>query len=306
MPDGQVMSDPAASAATAPTGDVASVSAGTPETSNGQAAPDVNQGQGATAEENFTSIDPKTLPPELQAIHKSLLGDYTKKTMAIAEERKLLAKASDKAKAYDELTNNTRFKETWAEMDRREKTQFKEQKAEAEKRLGEKISDEEFMKAFNSKDEFLSLLEKVVEDKRAKDQKKIIELEQKVGTSEAANIIDSIALEVGKDGKPVRPDFYSLDEDQLITGYLRLNVTENPADFQSRVTEAYDWAKSVSHKYYEKGKADGLKIVQTKVQNSTEPPTISSKNAYTGTDPKKLDASEAVALARKGIRVPQT
>jgi hypothetical protein len=34
-------------------------------------------------------------------------------------------------------------------------------------------------------------------------------------------------------------------------------------------------------------------------------PTNSAKNAYTGTDPKKLDAAEAVALAKKGIRIPQ-
>lgn len=39
-------------------------------------------------EDSYTRIDPKTLPPELQAMHKSLLRDYTKKTQAIAQQRK--------------------------------------------------------------------------------------------------------------------------------------------------------------------------------------------------------------------------
>lgn len=39
-------------------------------------------------EESYTRVDPKTLPPELQAMHKSLLRDYTKKTQSIAQQRK--------------------------------------------------------------------------------------------------------------------------------------------------------------------------------------------------------------------------
>jgi hypothetical protein len=42
------------------------------------------------AEESYTRIDPKTLPPELQATHKSLLRDYTKKTQALAQQRREL------------------------------------------------------------------------------------------------------------------------------------------------------------------------------------------------------------------------
>jgi len=40
------------------------------------------------AEDSYTRIDPKSLPPELQAMHKSLLRDYTKKTQALAQQRK--------------------------------------------------------------------------------------------------------------------------------------------------------------------------------------------------------------------------
>lgn len=44
--------------------------------------------QGATEEDTFTSIDPSTLPPEALPFYKSLQGDYTRKTQALAEERK--------------------------------------------------------------------------------------------------------------------------------------------------------------------------------------------------------------------------
>jgi len=39
-------------------------------------------------EDSFTSVDPNTLPPELQAIYKSLQGDYTRKTQETATLRK--------------------------------------------------------------------------------------------------------------------------------------------------------------------------------------------------------------------------
>lgn len=44
--------------------------------------------QAQQEEESYTRIDPKTLSPELQAMHKSLLSDYTKKTQSIAQQRK--------------------------------------------------------------------------------------------------------------------------------------------------------------------------------------------------------------------------
>lgn len=47
-----------------------------------------NEATPQTEEESYTRIDPKTLPPELQAMHKSLLRDYTKKTQALAQQRK--------------------------------------------------------------------------------------------------------------------------------------------------------------------------------------------------------------------------
>lgn len=289
-------------ATAASSGQVNPQSNGTPENTGGQASP---QDQSATAEESFTGLDPKTLTPELQATYKNMQSDYTKKLQAIAEDRKRLPELEKKANGYDQLTTDQRFKEYWSNMDRKERSDFKEQKAEAEKRLGEKISDTDFAKAFESKENFLGLLEKAVQDGRAKDQQKIAELEQKVGLNENADAIESVASEIDKSTKqPLRPDFYDLDEDKLITGYLTVNRAQNPQELRSKTVEAYEWAKSIRAKYFELGKAEALKVIQTKSQNSSEPPTVTSKGAYSGPDPKKVDVSEAVALARKGIRVP--
>jgi hypothetical protein len=40
-------------------------------------------------------------------------------------------------------------------------------------------------------------------------------LEQYKTVTEASNIVEAFATEVGPDGKPLRPDFYSLDEDWI-------------------------------------------------------------------------------------------
>lgn len=42
------------------------------------------------SQDSYTRIDPKTLPPELQAMHKNLLKDYTKKTQTLSKQRREL------------------------------------------------------------------------------------------------------------------------------------------------------------------------------------------------------------------------
>lgn len=299
MADGQTQGNSATAIAepSAPAqGQTAPASTGTPSP-NGPAA---TQAQSAPAEESFSSVDPNTLPPEMQAIYKSLQADYTKKTMSIADVRK-------KADAYDAVSKDQRFVDYWKGLNKTQKADYKEQKQEAEKRLGEKISDDDFQKAFNSKDDFLGLLERVYKDGSEKSQKTIETLEQRLSVKEAQDVVESFATEVGKDGKAVRPDFYSLDEDNLITGFLKVNPPEDTSQgaYVNKLNEAYGWAKTLSQKYYEKGKSEALQIIQAKAAASTEPPTSSSKGAYTGPDPKKMTARDAIELAKKGIRVPR-
>jgi len=298
MVDGQVVENnsEAAVAEPAASGQSAATSSGTLEGQSGQA----NSGQSAPAEESFSSVDPKTLSPEMQAIYKSLQSDYSKKTQSIADVRK-------KAEAYDQVSRDQRFVDYWRGLNQPQKANFKEQKAEVEKTLGQKITDEEFQKSFESKDAYLSMQEKIAQLAFEKSQQRIQELENKLTVKEANDVISAFRDESGKDGKPVRPDFDSLEEDGLITGYLRVNPPEgkSQSDYLSRLNEAYTWSKQISQKHYERGRSEALKIIQAKAAASSEPPTGSAKGAYTGPDPRKLTVREAMDLAKKGIRVPR-
>lgn len=280
------------------TGQPAPAPTGTSEPS-GQAA---TQGQSAPAEESFSSVDPATLSPEMQAVYKSLQADYTKKTMSIADVRK-------KAEAFDKVSSRSDFKDWWGGANKAQKAEFKEQKAEVEKTLGQKITDERFQQAFQTKDGFLELIAEVAKDIGGKSQAKIEQLEQKLSIKDAESVVEQFATELGKDGKPVRPDFYSLDEDRLISGFLQLSMDPSkgasPEEYGQKLNEAYAWAKGLSQKYYDKGKAEALQIIQKKAAASSEPPTGAAKGAYTGSDPKKLSVREAMDLAKKNIRVPR-
>lgn len=280
-----VVTDPAGAGAT-----------GTVEAGSGQATE-----QGASTQDNFSNIDPKTLPPELQAVYKNLQADYTKKTQSIAERAK-------KADSYDQISRDPRFVEYWSGLNKQQKADFKDQKAEAEKRLGEKIPDDRFQKAFESKDGFLDLIAEVVKETSAKDRKEIDDLKQYRTVNEASSIVESFATEAGPDGKPLRPDFYGLDEDGLINGFLRLNAPDkgySASEYPGKLNEAYSWAKTLSQKYYEKGKQEALARIQEKVKTSSHPPTQAVKGAYSGGDPKKLSVREAMDMAKRGERIPQ-
>lgn len=279
---------PAATPAT--TQEPVSTQSGT-ATANGSDA-----GKAAPSEETFFNGDPNSLPPELKQAYTNMLKDYKSKTQSIADVRK-------KAQAYDQVSKDQRFVDYWNGLSKTQKADIREQKAEVEKTLGQKITDQEFTKAFENKDSYLAMQEKIAQMAFEKSQKQIEKLEQQLSVKEAADTVESFATEVGKDGKPVRPDFFSLDEDQLITGYLNVNPPESKSqkDYVSKLNEAYGWAKQVSNKYYEKGRMEALARIQQKASNSTEPPTTTSKGAYTG--PKIPTVAQAIELAKKGQRV---
>lgn len=298
MADGETTSNSATAVAEPPAqaaGSSAPVETGTPS----QSGPATTQAQSAPVEEQFSNIDPKTLSPEMQAIYKNLQADYTKKTQSIAEAKK-------KADYYDQLSKDQRFVDYWNGLNRQQKADLKKQEPEVVKKLAERISPEEFQKAFSSPEEFMAFLEKANKYASESYQKKIDQLEAQLSVKDAADVVESFATQM-KDGQLVRPDFYQLDEDGLITGYLSVNQPEDTTEkaYQQKLNEAYTWAKGMTQKYYEKGRQEALTRIQQKATTSTEPPTGSAKGAYTGPDPKKLTAGDAIALAKKGIRVPR-
>lgn len=263
---------------------------------NGSQAP-----AAAPSEETFFSGDPNSLPPELKQAYTNMLKDYKAKTQSIADVRK-------KAEAYDQVSKDQRFVDYWKGLNQTQKADFKEQKAEVEKTLGQRITDEEFERGFKDKDSYVAMQEKIAQMAFEKSQKKIEKLEEQLSIKEAKDIIQDFSMETGKDGKPLRPDFDKLDEDGLINGFVRLSTDPNKkmssSEYSQALQQGYDFAKRVSQKFYEQGKAEALKIIQVKAASSTEPPTQAAKGAYTGPDPKKLSVREAMDLAKRKIRVP--
>src|SRR5438552_3028471 len=82
--------------------------------------------------------------------------------------------------------------------------------------------------------------------------------EQFTVVTDASNIVASCATKQGTDVKLLRHDFYALDEDQLITGFLSINPPDDRSQqaYVKRLNDAYGWAKATTQKYYEKGKAE--------------------------------------------------
>lgn len=307
MTEGQVVeSIPQSAAPAVAASDQAPVApTGAPEGQNGQA---IHQDKSAPVEENFSSIDPNTLPPELQGIYKNLQRDYTKKLQATRDElKKFSPDVLEKAQRFEQISKDERFAAYWNGLNKQQQAAYTEQKAQAEKTLGELIPDDVFQKAWESKDGVLGLIKQIVQAETQGQTKKIQELEQKNQLNESATIVESFATELGEDGKPVRPDFYDLNTDEfpLISGFLEVNPPKQGETPQQSLDRAYKWAKNLTQQWYEKGKSEGLAVVQKKAAMSTQMPTHSAKNNYAGIDPKKIDVAEAVALARKGIRIPQ-
>jgi len=60
-------------------------------------------------EESFTDADPGSLTPAEQTRYKQMQADYTRKTQALAKERRELEIIRDKADAFDELASRPEF-----------------------------------------------------------------------------------------------------------------------------------------------------------------------------------------------------
>ena len=130
MPDAEVSPTPAPTTATPEPGPAAN-GTGTATTSGSQ-----TQGDGGPSGDTFYNGDPNSLPAELQPAYKNMLKDYKEKTQAIAESRK-------KAEAYDKLQQDEQIQAYLKGLSRGERSSFKDQKAEMERSLGERISDED-------------------------------------------------------------------------------------------------------------------------------------------------------------------
>jgi len=153
---------------------------------------------------------------------------------------------------------------------------------------------EDFEQAFNDKDAFTNFLNKAAEP--------VVQELRQTKQELAATRADLFV----KDFKAKHADFDDLDSDGLITGYVQLNPPSGEGEWLDRVKEAYNYAKKLRSKYEDQGYKRGLTRLEQKAAQSTELPSGSPAQVYSGGDPTKITAKEAVELAMRGIRVPRS
>lgn len=252
---------------------------------NGAVSDATSPAEQAAPDETFTSVDVKSLPPELKAKYDSMLSDYKRKTSEVAQRRRDIEASEKKVKAYDQISSDPAFVEYWNGLTKTQQTQAREEAG---------ISNEEFNKAFESPDNFRSFVQKIASGATAQSQ------------TEITNLKADLMI---KDFKSRNPDFDDLNEDKAIEIQIKADprsYSTDPKLWEKAMTEAIQNVRRVQSKWIEKGRKEGLSRVNEKLSQSTNPPTASPEQLYPGGDPKNLSVAEAADLARRGIKVPRT
>lgn len=255
-----------------------------------QGQPQVTGDRGGP-EDSFTSIDPKTLAPELQPIYKNLQRDYTAKSQSVAEKMRQFEAASKKAELYDQVSSDPRFVEYWNGLNN-------QQKAEAMQDANPEnlpISQEEFAKAFESPQNFAAFIKSLQQES----QKEIQTVKAELTVTKAEKFIESFKA---------KEEYKNYDKyEPLMRLYMQSYPAEKPETkyWEKSLKEAYSFVDKMYNETFEEGKKAGLTRIQEKAAYSTESPSNGAAQIYPGGDPKNLSVKEAVELARKGIRVPK-
>lgn len=236
-------------------------------------------------EDNFTRVDPKTLPPQLRAAYDNMLRDYKEKTTKLsetikAEVAKNLNPYREKADFYDRLTKEEAFVAKWNEY----------------------VQQVSQPTAQNPNTDPAVLEVKT----------QLQQIQQKLQEAETHEIMSGFADAVNEKGVKLHPDFDMLNS--LSIGQ-RINGTGEPDDFsllracvelsggnspQEKLANGYKAAKSLYTSIFEQGKKAGMNRLQTKVQNSSLPPSNSNGETLQLIDKKPTSAREALEMARKG------
>jgi hypothetical protein len=251
---------------------------------------DAGKGQGAPTEEGFTRLDPNTLPPEVRGAYDNMLRDYKTKTAQLAEERKSFDPVREKAASYDRLVQEIRTR----------------QAAASGQRTG-MPSPEEWQEA-----QFDPIKQQALFDRML--DAKVEPLRQQQKRTEALSFVEQFSSAKDEKGQALRPDFGLLSNIgegenalDLINVFYMQNpaISDDPTAWNVALNDAYTRAKAWYDNIASKVKADVLAAAKKKASGSSETPSISAGSVYTGPDPKKITDREAVAMAMKGIRVPQ-
>ena len=241
--------------------------------------------QSAPAEENFTRVDPNSLPPQLREAYNNMLRDYKEKTTKISESVKSqVAKETEalkrKADWYDQFLQEEEAVKWWNQYAQTKSNPGTPPETEAITRLEQQLQ----------------------------------EVQQVQLRTEMGQVADAFADAVNDKGEKQHPDFDKLNS--IVVGsipqkngeteeytLLRACIELSPGSAQERLANGYKKAKELHDAIFEEGRKAGLGRIQSRVLNSTQPPTGVAPNAQQVTDKVPQNAREAWELAKRGISV---
>jgi len=241
--------------------------------------------------DTFLSNDPNSLPPELKSHYNSMLSDYKKKTTEVADKRREVESLEEKARLYDQVAGDEAFVNYYNDQIKKSPGS---QSTPPQEEAG--ISDDEFNKAFESKEQFMNLVKRA-----SSTMQKDLQANQNELKVQKANAF----LRDFKES-PGHEDFKKLDRHGFITHDILMNRPRSEKEWGTRLESAYKKAQKIYQDIHEEGRTSALTRIQEKVQSSSETPATSPTNVWPGGDPTKLSVAEAVDLARRGIKVPNT
>lgn len=253
----------------------------------GTVTPNGEARQSATAQDSFIpeGVDLNTLPPNVRAmvdkINRDMVRGFTEKTTKISETTKAeIAKATEayrqKAESYDQIAQQESFVKQWNEY---------VQKANSDP-------------AANG-------------DPVEQLKTQLQEMNQKIQLSEMAQVTNAFADAVDEKGQKLHSDFDQLNsitigklgngpesEDfSLLRACIELAPGSNPKE---KLANGYKMSKEVYQGIFEAGKKAGMGRLQSKVQNSTFPPSNSAGELLSVTEKRPKTAREALDMAKKG------
>ncbi len=278
---------------------------GTPATKPTEtpASGEAKEGQSATGKESFLpkDVDLNTLPPEARAvvekINNDMLKGFTEKTMKLSEERKAAESLKQKAEYYDRLMSDQRVRSLLSGQNGQAQATDQNQRPTEEEWEQSKIDP--------------SMIPDLIRRERAYDEQV---RQQETLRNDAAAFVDEFTNAIGEDGKTLRPDFTELVDvgpEGAKTNLVNLFLTQNPMSandpnqWGQALTDAYEKAKKFKDHFLALGKKEAIEAAKKRANGSSERPTGIGGVGYTGPDPSTISDTDAIALAKRGVRIPR-
>lgn len=279
-----------------------------PQSGQASTQPDPNA---PAPEETFTDVDPSKLDPQNREAYNNMLRDYKKKTTTLAEQRKQFEDAQKKAAVYDEISGDPAFVKYWNSLAQGQTPDtYQAPPPPPEPPLEQTITDEEYLDALSSKDKFLAFQKKVAMSTNKELQAKLQEYETGLKTTQST-LRASKADQFVRDFK-ARPEYKDFDKyDGTDFRFITYQIAaQKPSpkmserEWDKMLKGAYSNADRAYKKIWREGYEAAQQNKNQQLSESSEPPTPSTGPVYEGGDPRGITPEQAVALGKRGIRVP--